>query len=107
MRERDVGIRELARQADISPAAVSRILSGKSGGHPWTRRAIRSALLDFPVISPDQAQQEMRVMRNPMREARELGRVPVDRKPKPKPASTMPVDRNPAKPLRVRRRYEP
>lgn len=72
LRDRDVGVRELAREAGVEPATISRIASGKSQGYPKTRRAIRAALAAFPVVEttpapPAPPSSGLAVVRNPNR----------------------------------------
>lgn len=50
LRDRDIGVRELADAASVTPATVSRIARGLSRGYPKTRRALRAALERFPVL---------------------------------------------------------
>jgi transcriptional regulator with XRE-family HTH domain len=51
LRARDLGAAELARAAGVSEMTVSRIARGQSEGRPSTRRALRQALADFPVVA--------------------------------------------------------
>jgi len=50
LRRREVGQSELAKLAGVSRPTVARLAAGQSPGRPRTRRLLRTALAEFPVI---------------------------------------------------------
>jgi hypothetical protein len=60
MEARDVGAYELARAAGVTPPTVYAIASGRSRGLPVTRRLLRAALSQWPVVVREPAVPELR-----------------------------------------------
>lgn len=50
LRRRDVGQREIAEAAGVGLGVVYRLVHGLSDGSPASRRKLRAALLQYPVV---------------------------------------------------------